>query len=147
VDDVPDFDADDWVDAEVALHMRQVPEVDVPHHGNGGDQTRTESLNGEQADAVIEHSIRLRSLKQAQDIFKEAGGAFGDSLSDTASRVIHSEIKRFNTKMGADKEVRQEVRAGLEAEEAHYRRARVEFQEHMERKREKARVQIGRAHV
>ncbi len=43
--------------------------------------------------------------------------------------------------MRADKGVCQEVRAGLEAEEAAYRRARLDFQEHMERKREKARVE------
>ena len=42
--------------------------------------------------------------------------------------------------MRADKGGCQEVRAGLEAEEAYYRRARVEFQEHMERNREKDRV-------
>ena len=32
------------------------------------------------------------------------------------------------------------MRAGLEAEEAVYRRGRLEFQEHMQQKREKARV-------
>ncbi len=63
------------------------------------------------------------------------------SLNDTVSRVIHSESKRFNARMRADKGVYQEVHAGLEAEEACYRRARLDFQEHMERKREKARVE------
>ena len=33
------------------------------------------------------------------------------------------------------------MRAGLEAEEAVYRRGRLEFQEHMQQKREKARVE------
>ena len=68
------------------------------------------------------------------------GGAFGASLNDTVNRVIHSESKRFSTRMRADQGVCQELRAGLEAEEACYRRARVEFQEHMERKRETGRV-------
>ena len=35
----------------------------------------------------------------------------------------------------------KEMRAGLEAEEAVYRRGRLEFQEHMQQKREKARVE------
>ena len=140
MDDVLEFDAGDWVDPELSRLKHGVPEVDVPHHGDGDDQMRKESLNGEQADAVIEHSTRLQSLKQAQDIFKEVGGALGASLNDTVRRVIHTEIKRFNERMRADKGVCQELRAGLEAEEACYRRARVEFQEHMERKREKERV-------
>ena len=97
---------------------------------------RKHSLNDEQADPVIDHSPRLRSLKQAQEILKVVGGASGASLHNTVNRVIRSETKRFNTRMRADKGVCQEVRAGLEAEEACYRRARVEFQEHMERHRE-----------
>ena len=148
VDDVPEFDADDWVDPEVSDWVdpevsqvkHTVPEVDAPHHGDGDDQMRNESLNDEQADAVIEHSTRLRSLKQAKEIFNEVGGALGASLKDTVNRVIHSENKRFNTRMRADDRVCQEVRAGLEAEETCFRRARVEFQAHMELKREKQRV-------
>ncbi len=77
VDDVPDFDACDWVDPAVSRLKHGRPEVDVPHHGDGDVQMRNESLNGEQADEVIEHSTRLRSLKQAQEIFKEVGGALG----------------------------------------------------------------------
>ena len=102
VDDVLEFDAGDWVDPELSRLKHGVPEVDVPHHGDGDDQMRKESLNGEQADAVIEHSTRLQSLKQAQDIFKEVGGRLGASLNDTARRVIHTEIKRFNERMRAD---------------------------------------------
>ena len=44
--------------------------------------------------------------------------------------------------MHADPGVCQELRAGLEAEEASYRRARIEFQEHMERRREQQRVKL-----
>ena len=88
----------------------------------------------------MEHSTRLRSLKQAQEIFKQVGGALGASLNNTVNRVIHAESKRFYTRMRADEGVCREVRAGLEAEETCYRRARVEFQEHMERNREKERV-------
>jgi len=114
--------------------------VDAPHHGDGDGRERKENLNDEQADAVIKHSTRLRSLTQAKDIFKEVGGALGASLNDTVTRVIHTESKRFNTRMRADQGGCQELRAGLDAEEACYRRARVEFQEHMERKRETGRV-------
>ena len=64
----------------------------------------------------------------------------GASLTDTVNHVIHSENKRFNTMMRADKAVCQEVRATVEAEEAYFRRERLEWQEHMERKRETARV-------
>ena len=107
VDDVPEFDADDWVDPEASLLKHTVPEVDAPHHGDGDDQMRKESLDDEQADAVIEHSTRLRALKQAQEILKEVGGALGASLHNTVNRVIHSETKRFNTRMRADKGVCQ----------------------------------------
>ena len=93
-----------------------------------------------QTDAAVEHSNRLRSLKQARDIFKDIGGALGASLLDTVGRVMHTETKRFNTLMRGEEKVLQEMRAGLEAEEAMYRRGRLEFQEHMEQKREKARV-------
>ena len=54
------------------------------------------------------------------------------SLLDTVSRVIHNETKRFTTRMRGDEKVIQEMRAGLEAEEAIYRRDRVEFQAHMQ---------------
>ena len=140
LDDVPEFDADDWVDPEASLVKNTVPEVDAPHHGDGDGRERKENLNDEQADAVIKHSTRLRSLTQAKDIFKEVGGALGASLNDTVTRVIHTESKRFNTRMRADQGVCQELQAGLDAEEAYYRRERVEFQEHMERKRETGRV-------
>ena len=113
VDDVPEFDSDDWVDPEAALANNTVPEVDAPHHGDGDDQVRRESLNDEQADTVMEHSTRLRSLKQAQEIFKEVGGALGASLNNTVNRVIHSESKRLKTRMHADPVVCQELRTGL----------------------------------
>ena len=123
------------------LHEKHtVPEVDAPNHGDGDEQMRRKSLNDAQADAAIEHSTRLRSLRRAQDIVKEVGGAMGASLNDTLNRVIHFESKRFKPRMQTDPGVCQELRAGLEAEETCYRRARVEFQEHMERKRAKERV-------
>ena len=56
--------------------------------GDGEDQIREASLNDEQADSVLGHSARLRSLKQARDIFKELGGAVGASLMNTIS-LIH----------------------------------------------------------
>ena len=62
VDDVPEFDACDWADPDAARLKHGVPEVDVPHHGDGDDQMRTGSMNEEQADKVIEHSTRAQSL-------------------------------------------------------------------------------------
>ena len=98
-------------------------------------------MNDEQADSVLGHSARLRSLKQAQDIFKELGGALGASLMEAVSRVMHTETKRFITLMQGDENVVQEVRAGLEAEEAISRRERVKFQAHMQQTRERVRAE------
>ena len=140
-EEVLDFDPDDWVDPQAAAHHNGACDVDVPPHGDGDDQIREASLNDEQADSVLGHSARLRSLKQAQDIFKELGGALGASLMEAVSRVMHTETKRFTTLMKGDENVLQEMRAGLEAEEAIYRRERVEFQAHMQQKRERARVE------
>ena len=63
------------------------------------------------------------------------------SLNGTVRRAIQSESKRCNTRMRAGKGVCQEVRAGLEVDESCYRRERAEYQEHMARRREKARVE------
>ena len=99
-----------------------------------------ESFSVTQDDAAIEHTHRVRSLRQAQNIVRDVGGVVGAALNDTLSRVISSEQKRFGAMMRSDAAVCQEVFAGLEAEEALMRRARVEFQEHMTIKREKERV-------
>ena len=74
---VLDFDLDDWVDPETVALQRGASAADVSRHGDGDDQTAEASLNAAQADSVLEHSTRLRSLKQAQDIFKDLGGALG----------------------------------------------------------------------
>ena len=105
---VLDFDPDDWIDPQAAALQNGVRDADVPHHGDGDVQTAKASMNEEQADSVLEHSTRLRSLKQAQDIFKELGGALGASLMETVSRVMHTENKRFNTLLRGDENVLQE---------------------------------------
>ena len=105
---VLDFDPDDWIDPQAAALQNGVRDADVPHHGDGDVQTAKASMNEEQADSVLEHSTRLRSLKQAQDIFKELGGALGASLMETVSRVMHTENKRFNTRLRGDENVLQE---------------------------------------
>ena len=135
-----DFDPADWVDPETAAIQKHASDADVSRHGDGDAQTVKLSLDAEQADVAVEHSNRLRSLKQARDIFKDIGGALGASLLDTVGRVMHTETKRINILMRGDQKVLQEMRAGLAAEEAMYRRGRLEFQEHMQQKREKARV-------
>ena len=99
VDDVSLFDADDWVDPEVAAVQNNASDADVSRHGDGDAQIVKLSLDAEQADAAVEHSNRLRSLKHAQDIFKDIGGALGASLLDTVGRVMHTETKRFNILM------------------------------------------------
>ena len=139
------FDPGDWVGPEVAALQYGGNGVshaaDVSSHGDGDDQIMKATLNADQADSLLGHSTRLRSLKQAQDIFKDLGGVLGVSLRDTLSRVMHNETKRFNTLMRCDDTVLKEMRAGLEAEEEQYRRERLEFQEHMQQRREKARVE------
>ena len=70
------------------------------------------------------------------------GGALGASLQDTLSRVIHTENKRFAARMRDDPTVCQVLRAGLDAEEASYRRTRLEFEEHMQQKRESAQAKL-----
>ena len=136
---VLDFDPADWVHGEAAI-QNHASDADVSRHGDGDAQTVKLSLDAEQADVAVEHSNRLRSLKQARDIFKDIGGALGASLLDTVGRVMHTETKRFNILMRGEEKVLEEMRAGLEAEEAMFRRGRLEFQEHMDQKREKARV-------
>ena len=139
-EEILDFDPADWTDQRPAI-QNNASDADVSRHGDGDAQIVKLSLDAEQADAAVEHSNRLRSLKHAQDIFKDVGGALGASLLDTVGRVMHTETKRFNILMRGDEKVLQEMRAGLEAEEAMYRRGRREFQEHMQQKREKARVE------
>ena len=62
---------------------------------------------------------------------------------EAVSRVTPAETQRFTTRLRGDENVLQEMRAGLEAEEAIYRRERLEFHEHMQQKRETARVEHG----
>ena len=89
---------------------------------------------------MLEQSARLRSLKHARDIFKDMGGVLGASLVDTVNRVMSAETKRASALVGSEK-VYHELRAGLEVEEATFRQARLEFQEHMQEKRAKRRVE------
>ena len=87
---VLDFDPDDWIDPDVAALNHGALEVDVTRHGDGDDQNMVnESLNADQAEAVLEQSARFRSLNQAQDIFKELGGALG-GLSDGYCESRHA---------------------------------------------------------
>ena len=64
-----------------------------------------ESLSVTQGDTAIEHTNRVRSLRNAQDTVKEVGGAWGASLNDTLNRVINREQKRFKAMMRSDAEV------------------------------------------
>ena len=102
---VPDFDVGDWVAPEASQLNHGELEKDVPHRGCGSNQMEEESLSVTQADAAIEHSTRVRSLKHAQDIVKKVGGALGASLNDTLNRVINFEHKRFYAMMRCNSEV------------------------------------------
>ena len=113
---VLDFDVGDWVDPEASLLKHGELGKDVPYRGCGSDQMDEESLSVRQADAAIEHTNRVRSLRNAQDIVKKMGGSLGASLNDTLNRVINREQKRFKAMMRSDAEVCQEVFQGLEAE-------------------------------
>ena len=139
-DDVPDVDPADWVDPPKAA-LQNGGDADVSHHGDGDDKTATTTPNLEQSASLLEHSSRLRSLKHATEIFKELGGTMGASLRDTVSRVMEKETRRFTRLLREDDTVLQEMRAGLDAEEAQFQRQRLEFQEHMQQKRAKARVE------
>ena len=66
-EEVLDFDPDDWTDPQAAARQNGARDADVPRHGDGDDQIRKASLNEEQADSVLGHSARLRSLKRAPD--------------------------------------------------------------------------------
>ena len=57
------------------------------------EQSAETSLNEEQADYLLEHSARLRSLKQVQDLFKDMGGALGVPLMVIVFRVMQIERK------------------------------------------------------
>ena len=112
---VLDFDAGDWVDPEASRLRHGEFGKDVPPRGCGSDQMDEESLSVTQGGTAIEHTNRVRSLRHAQDIVKEVGGALGASLNDTLNRVINREQKRFKAMMRSDAKVCREVSAGLEA--------------------------------
>ena len=74
---VLDFEPDDWADPEAAALQLGASDADGSRHGDGDDQTVKAGLSAAQADSVLEDSARLRSLKQANDILKDLGGAVG----------------------------------------------------------------------
>ena len=139
-DEILDWDAADWVEGEVAFEKHGERDADAARHGDGDAQLPIVSFTSEQSECVLENSSRLRNLQQAQDICKEVGGTLGASLRDTVGRVIRSESKRINAQLQCDPRVYQELRSGLEAEEAVHRRERFEFQAHMQQKKQTDRV-------
>ena len=140
---VPDFDPLDWVDPGEAPMQHGLGEHGVPNHGDGECAVVPVSLSEGEHDAVLEHSTRLRSLKHAEQIFKELGGAVGASLQDTVQRVMHGESKRFAQGKREDKTVCLEIRAGLDAEDARYRRERHELREHMQEKKKRLKWDVN----
>ena len=145
-EDILDFDPGDWVDPEAAKAeygqngvSGVVAVVDASSQGDGDGQEA--ALNEEQLDTLMDHSSRMRGLMQAKGIVRDLGGALGASLTTTLNKVIHNETKRFNTVNRADSAILKELHRGLQDEEAAYRRQRLEFQEHMQQKREKARCE------
>ena len=59
------------------------------------------------------------------------GGAMGASLKNAVALAMSTESKRFRQRMQGDAAVAAEMRTALEAEEAHQRERRVEFQAEM----------------
>ena len=95
-------------------HMGQLDEIEIGQEdeatsdpdgvpweddGDGDDQIPKASMNAEQADSVLEHSARLRSLQDAQDICKDMGGVLGASLMEVLSRV-HAWARRVGSRRG-----------------------------------------------
>lgn len=68
------------------------------------------------------------------------GGAMGASLKHTVAQVMSTESKRFRQRMQGDAAVAAEMRTSLEAEEAHQRETRVEFQADWQQVRVKKRM-------
>ena len=149
---IPDFDPDDWIEPPEGWAASRggggCPEVgeesQEPEVGEesqeGGDGGR-ETLSGEQAYVLLQHSTRLQSLEQAKKIVKGFGGSLGDSLSVTMDHVMHTEMKRYRQRVsGCSAVVEKELRESLEAEEELYRKQRVALQQAMEMTKEKKRV-------
>ena len=65
----------------------------------------------------------------------------GASLKNAVAQVMSTESKRFRQRMQGDAAVAAELRTSLEAEEAHQRERRVEFQAEMQQVREKKRME------
>ena len=61
-------------------------------------------------------------------------------MADTVSRVMDAEAKRAKGRHKDDPAVQQTMHAVLEAEEAQFRRARLNFEEHMRQTKEKDRA-------
>ena len=136
---IEDFCPEDWVvGAEAALTYGVAADKDAQHHGGGGTALgKSETLDEEVLDMTFEQTTRLRQLKEADAIFKELGGALGVSLRNTVSQVVNSENKRFVVLMKQDKRVCSELYEGMQAEEARYRLARVDYIEQMKLNRER----------
>ena len=128
-------------------HESHIPIPD-PEHSDGealhGDGV---GLSVEQADVVIEHSVRLNSLKEAKGLVANVRGVVGASLTDTLNRVMHMETKRFNKRNRTDPAVQQEMKALIDAEETKFRRDRADLQEHMRQTKERDRARRELAEV
>ena len=128
------------------------PEVPDDHRGDGDVQEAAavasarpeiprEDLSVDQSNTLLRHCGRVQALKQASDIFETIGGMMGASLRNTVARVLHRESKGFREQLRGDAAVAAELRATAEAEEALQRKRRAEFQEQMQQRREKLRIE------
>ena len=128
-DDWPAFDPRDWAEGCTPTAGADVEGGAL--HGDG------DVLSPEQAEGFVAHSTRLKSLHQAKEILASLGGTVGASLRETVCRVEHDEAKRFRERSRTDPILQTRMSAFLEADEAHWRRERAEFQEHMRQVKQK----------
>ena len=106
----------DGADADVAFTKNT--DTDAQHHGHGATAlAEVETVDEEVSELSFKQNKTLRQLKDADVIFKEAGGVLGASLRNTLSSVVHAEEKKLAAHMKGHPKVTAELVEGFRAEE------------------------------
>ena len=94
---VEDFCPEDWVDgADVDVPFTKIIDADAEHHGHGA--TALAELGTVDED-VVELTLTLRQLRDADSSFKTAVGVLGVSLRNTLASVVYAEEKKLAAHM------------------------------------------------
>ena len=94
---VDDFCPEDWVDgADVDVPFTKIIDADAEHHGHGA--TALAELGTVDED-VVELTLTLRQLRDADSSFKTAVGVLGVSLRNTLASVVYAEEKKLAAHM------------------------------------------------